>query len=176
MKLYMKAKIVSIHNKIEITDENKNPVYHIQSKVLSLHNVTYLRDADGGDVATISRRVVSLHDTHFIEMRDGRTVELRSELLHLVKDVLDIEALGWRLEGNLIQHDYRLVDAQGRLLAQTHRKWLTLHNTYELEILDEENMDLIVAVLVALDKIVMDREQMTRSPSSPSTPSGDAQG
>ena len=41
MKLMMKAKIASIHNKIEITDENKTPVYHIQSKVFSIHNVSF---------------------------------------------------------------------------------------------------------------------------------------
>lgn len=175
MKLYMKAKIASIHDKIEITDENKNPVYHIQSKLLSVHNVTYLRDANGTDVATITRKVVSLHDTHVIEMSDGRTVELRSELLHIVKDVLDITELGWQLQGNLGLHDYRLVDGEGHLLAQTHRKWMSLHNTYEIEIVDEENMDLIVAVLVTLDKMVGDRERTVRNSSAPSVPSGGAQ-
>lgn len=168
MKLCMKAKIASIHDKIEITDENKNPVYHIQSKLLSVHNVTYLRDAGNRDVATITRKVMSVHDTHFIEMSDGRTVELRSELLHIVKDVLDIPELGWQLQGNLGLHDYRLVDGEGRLLAQTHRKWMSLHNTYEIEIVEEENMDLIVAVLVTLDKMVGDRERTVRNSSTPS--------
>lgn len=176
MKLYMKAKIASIHNKIEITNEAKEPVYHIQSKVLSLHNVTYLRDAEGGDVATITGKVVSLHDIHRIEMHDGRTVELRSELLHLTRDVLDIEALGWRLEGDIVQHNYQLADSQGQVLARTHRKWLTLHNTYELEIVDETDMDLIVAVLVALDKIVADRERVMRSENTPAAQSGGGQG
>lgn len=173
MKLLMKAKIASIHNKIEITDENKTPVYHIQSKVFSIHNVTYLKRADGEEVATITCKVVSLHDTHLIEMKNGQTVELRSELLHATKDVLDIEALGWQLVGDLVQHNYRLVDVggEGRLLAQTHRKWMSLHNTYEIEILDEESVDLIVAVLVALDKIVGDRERVMRS-SSAGAPQG----
>lgn len=172
MKLCMKAKIASIHDKIEITDENKIPVYHIQSKLLSAHNMTYLRDADGGEVATITRKMVSLHNTHLIEMSDGRTVELHSELLHMTKDVLDIEELGWQLVGNVVQHDYRLMDSEGRLLAQTHRKWMSLHNTYEIEIVDEENMDLIVAVLVTLDKIVADQERVTGH----SAPNGGPQG
>jgi len=170
MKLRMKAKIASIHNKIEVTDEHKRAVYHIKSKLLSIHDVTYLTRADGEEVATITRKVVSLHDTHFIEMSSGMTIELSSELLHLTKDVLNIEALGWQLVGDLVQHDYRLVDMDdgGRVLAQTHRKWLTLHNTYEIEIMAEESVDLIVAVLVALDKIVEDREQVKRGSSAPS--------
>ena len=174
MKLWMKAKIASIHNKIDITDENKTPVYHVQSKVLSIHNVTYLKRANGEEVATITCKVVSLHETHLIEMRSGQTVELRSELFHATKDVLDIEALGWQLVGDLVQHNYRLIDVddEGRLLARTHRKWLSLHNTYEVEIMEEESADLIVAVLVALDKIVCDREQVIRGSSAGSTAQG----
>ena len=138
---------------------------------------TYLKRAHGEEVATITCKVVSLHDTHLIEMKNGQTVELRSELLHATKDVLDIEALGWQLVGDLVQHNYRLADVndEGRLLAQTHRRWLSLHNTYEIEILDEARADLIVAVLVALDKIVEDRERVMRSPSAASVQGSSAQ-
>lgn len=160
MKLKMKAKIASIHNKIGITDEEGNPVYHIHSKVFSLHDTTFLTDAGGGDIATITRKVVSLHDTHLIVLNDGTEIELRSELLHLTKDVLDIEALGWQLTGDIVQHNYQLMDDEGQLLARTHRRWLSLHDTYEVDIVDEERMDLIVAVLVALDKIVADRQRV----------------
>lgn len=36
----------------------------------------------------------------------------------------------------------------------------SLHDTYEMDIVDEGRMDLIVAVLVALDKIVADRQRV----------------
>ena len=165
MKLQMKAKIASIHDKIDITDENGNKLYHIQSKVLSIHNVTYLTRASGEEIAKISRKVVSLHDTHFIEMAGGPTIELQSELFHITKDVMNIDALGWQLLGDVVQHNYRLMDQQGHLLAETHKKWITLHNTYEIEIVDEAQMDLIVAVLVTMDKIITDRQMTMSEPS-----------
>ena len=158
MKLKMKAKIASIHNKISITDEEGGLVSQVHSKVFSLHNVTYLTDGEGEEIAVITRKPVSMHDVHTIQLVDGTEIELRTELLHLTRDVLDIEALGWQLTGNLLQHDYQLKDDQGQLLAQTHRKWLSLHDTYEVDVVDEERMDLIVAVLVALDKIMADRQ------------------
>lgn len=175
MKLKMKEKIASIHNKIEITDEHGNVMYHIQSKVFSLHNTTVLTDAEGSDIATVTRNMMSLHDTHLIVLGDGTSIELRAELLHLTKDVLTIDSLGWQLVGDLVQHNYQLMDDQGQLLARTHRKWMSLHNTYEVEVLDEERMDLIVAVLVALDKIVADRER-TIAASSGSPAQDDSQG
>lgn len=163
MKLKMKAKIASIHNKISITDEEGNLVYQVHSKVFSLHNVTYLADGEGEEIAVITRKPVSMHDVHTIQLVDGTEIELRTELLHLTKDVLNIEALGWQLTGDLTQHDYQLTDDQGQLLAQTHRKWLSLHDTYEVDIVDEERMDLIVAVLVALDKLVAERQRVIQN-------------
>lgn len=163
MKLKMKSKIASIHSKISITDEEGNLVYQVHSKVFSLHDVTYLTDGKGEEIAVITRKPVSMHDAHTIQLVDGTEIELRSELLHLTRDVLDIEALGWQLTGDLVQHNYQMMDDQGQMLAQTHRKWLSLHDTYEVDILDEERMDLIVAVLVALDKIVGDRQRVIAS-------------
>lgn len=160
MKLHMKSKLASIHDKITVTDDGGNALYHIQSKLFSLHNVTYLTDGSGQEIAVITRKPVSMHDVHTIQLLDGTEIELRTELLHLTKDVLDIDALGWQLTGDLLQHDYQLMDDQGQLLAKTHRKWLSLHNTYEVEVADEERMDLIVAVLVTLDKIVEDRQRV----------------
>lgn len=168
MKLQMRSKIASIHNKIEVTDEYGEAVYHIQSKVVSIHDTTFLKRADGGDIATITKKVVSLHDTHFIEMNDGRTVEIRPELLHLTKDVVDIDALGWKLVGDIVQHNYQLLDAQGQILAEIHRKWISLHNTYEIDARQEDSLDMIVAVLIALDKIVEDRRRTMASSSSSS--------
>ena len=51
-------------------------------------------------------------------------------------------------------------------------KIASIHN--KIEILDEENVDLIVAVLVALDKIVGDRERVMRSSSAGTTAQGSA--
>lgn len=163
MKLKMKAKLIGIHNKISITDEKENVVYQVHSEVFFLHNVTYLTDAEGEEIAAITRKPISMHDVHTIQLVDGTEIELRSELLHLVTDVLDIEALGWQLTGSLLQHDYQLKDDQGQLLAQTNRKWLSSDDTYELDIVDQERTDLIVAVLVALDKIMADQQQMIQN-------------
>lgn len=170
MKLRMKSKIASLHSKIEITDDDGKALYHVHSKVFSLHNVTFIARANGDEVATITRKPVSLHETHFIEMADGTAVEIRTELWHATKDVLNIDDLGWYLIGDLVQHNYRLMDEQGQMLAQAHRKWMSLHNTYEVEIEDEDRADKIVAVLIALDKIVEDRQRTMLAPSGDSEP------
>ena len=165
MKLRIKSKIASAHRKMEITGSEGQVLYRVHSKVVSLHGTTFLTRENGDEVAVITANPMSLRDTHRIEMADGSIVDIRTELLHLTKDVLDIDTLGWYLSGDLVQHNYKLMDSEGRILAQAHRKWMSLHNTYELEVEDESQLDSIMAVLVALERIVEDRQRVLAEPS-----------
>ena len=165
MKLRIKSKIASAHRKMEITGSGGQVLYRVHSKVVSLHGTTFLTRENGDEVAVITASPMSLRDTHRIEMADGSIVDIRTELLHLTKDVLGIDALGWYLSGDLVQHNYKLMDSEGRILAQAHRKWMSLHNTYELEVEDESQLDSIMAVLVALERIVEDRQRVLAEPS-----------
>lgn len=164
MKLRMRSKTASLHRRAWVLDGRGNALYQIHSKLASLHDTTFVERANGDPVATISRSPVSLHETHLLEMEDGTAVQLRAQLLHLTKDVLDIEELGWHLVGNLVQHDYWLMDRDGQMLAQAHRKWMSLHNTYEIEVEDESQLDSIIAVVAALDRIVEERRRVMGAP------------
>lgn len=164
MELRMKSKRMSLHRKAQVTNSRGEILYCIHSKAVSLHDSTFVSRGDGAQVAIITRRPVSVHSTHLIQMADGREIELRAELLHLTKDVLDIDTLGWHLVGDVVQRDYWLMDGEGQMLAQARRKWLTLHNTYEIEVEEEGQLDTIIAVLAALDKIVEDRRRAVATP------------
>ena len=114
MKLRIKSKIASAHRKMEITGSGGQVLYRVHSKVVSLHGTTFLTRENGDEVAVITASPMSLRDTHRIEMADGSIVDIRTELLHLTKDVLDIDALGWYLSGDLVQHNYKLMGSGGR--------------------------------------------------------------
>lgn len=157
MKLNLRAKPAKIRSKIEITDEEGNAMYYIQNKAFSFHDTAYLLDADGEGIATITRSALSFYNTHLIVLSGGTTIELRPKRLGMVKSGLDIADLGWRFAGDFAQQSYQLTDDRGQMLARVHKKRVPHHNGYEVEVLDEERMDLIVAVLAALDKMTADR-------------------
>ncbi len=47
MKLYVNEKLLSIHNKFYVRDENNKEVYEISSKVISIGNKTTITDIEG---------------------------------------------------------------------------------------------------------------------------------
>lgn len=162
MKLHIKAKIISLHGKMDVLDEQENLVYKIASKAVSIHDKTYIKDAEDRDVAYIHAKAVSIHNVHYVEMADGVNFEVKAELFHL-KDVINIEELGWQLRGNFMSHDFQIADSNERVIAQAHRKWLSMHGIYYLDIIDEEKADTIIAVYTILEHMISARDAAAAS-------------
>ncbi len=158
MLLHAKSKMLSIHKKMEILDESEQVLYTVESKAISIHDTTYVRNAEGQTVATIRHKPISLHETHVIEFADGEEVEVRTEWFHVLDDVIDLEGLGWQMRGDILQHNYEFVNSLGGVLARTHQKWVSLHDVYYIDVLDEAQLDRIVTVYVALERIIRERE------------------
>ncbi len=159
MLLHTKAKMLSIHKKIEIMDEDDRVVYEVESKAVSVHDTTFIRKADGEEIAKVTKKPISMHETHTIEMASGEEIDIKTEWFHLMNDVIKIDSMGWELHGDVLQHNYELYDAMGNLVASTHRKWVSLHDVYYIDIRNESLTDRIVCVYVTLEKIIRDREQ-----------------
>lgn len=158
MLLHTKAKLFSLHQKMEILNEGEELVYEVESKVLSIHDTTYIRNAQGQEIGVLTHKPVSLHETHKIELANGEEFEIRTELFHVMKDVINIDSLGWQLQGDILQHDYQLADGMGNIIATAHHKWVSVHDVYYIDVIDEAQIDRIICVYVALEKIIRERE------------------
>ena len=115
--LYTSSKILTLHNQIDITDENEEPVYQSTTKFLSLHDRTQIYRANGGKVADISRKFFTLHEKHFIEMADGKSFTIASELWHIAKDIIHVEELGWTINGHILHMNYYISDRRGNVVG-----------------------------------------------------------
>ena len=166
--LFTTSKVLSLHKDTDITDENGNVIYRSASKFLSLHDKTDITDSSGNHVAHIERKFFSLHERHFITMADGRYFELSNELWHLVKDVSNIEGLGWVLQGNIAGLNFELYDQAGQVIAVISQKMFSIHDKYCVDIYRPEEEKTVVAILVTLQHMIKDREASAASSSSSS--------
>ena len=167
--LFTSSKILSLHKDTDITDENGNVIYQSASKFLSLHDKTDITDSIGNHVAHIERKFFSLHERHFITMADGRYFELSNELWHLVKDVSNIEGLGWVLQGNIAGLNFELYDQAGQIIAVISQKMFSIHDKYCVDIYRPEEEKTVVAILVTLQHMIKDREASAAASSSSSS-------
>ena len=156
--LFTTSKVMTLHRRIEITDAEENVLYRSETKFPSLHDKTDITDADGNFVAHIERKFFTLHERHFITMADGTYFELSNELWHIVKDISNIEGLGWVLRGNIAGLNFQLYDKDESIIAVISQKLISLHDKYCVDIYKPEAEQIVVAILVTLQHMMKDRE------------------
>ena len=167
--LFTSTKVFTLHHHIDITDGDGNVVYQAESKMISIHDKTWIRDMSGNQVAYIWRKILTLHERHFIEMSDGTNFELSNELFHLIRDITNIEGLGWQLRGNILGLNFELYDAEGEIIAVIGQKMISLHDKYCIDIYRPECEKTCVAILIALQHMIRDRESAASASSSSSS-------
>ena len=158
LSLFTTSKVFTLHRRIDITDAGEQVVYHSETKFPSLHDKTDITTADGDHVAHIERKLFTLHERHFVTMADGTSFELANELFHLVKDITNVEGLGWQLRGNIAALNFELYDTDDSIIAVIGQKAFSIHDKYCIDIYKPEYEHHVIAILVTLQHMIRDRE------------------
>lgn len=160
MRYQVRQKMFSIGDDFWITDEQGNHAFLVDGKVMRLRETLELQDPSGAVVATVRKKLLAMRDTMEIE-RDGAVIAtatkaMFSPLHH--RSTIDL-ADGRRLEatGDLIDMEFTIEDA-GRPVAQISRAWFRMRDTYGVDIVPGEDVPLLLAAAVCLDRIHHDEQ------------------
>lgn len=155
MKLTIPSKIMSLHKKMNVLDENKNVRYQAHSKLITVTDDTSLDDANGNQVAHIHAKFFSpFKSLYYIDMANGQRFTFSRKWLKL-RNSITIKELDWHLEGrNWLDLNFELKNGAGQVIARASRPLVSLRDTYELEVFDERQVDTIVALFVTMKHLV----------------------
>ena len=157
--LYSELKMLTLHQHTDITDEAGQVLYQARSKMVSLHDKTDIVDASGRHVAHIEAKLLSFHERHYITMADGRRLTLSNEFFHLIRDITNIEELGWQIRGNLLELNFALIDGDGLPVAAIAQKMVSFHDRYCIDIYQPEQEEMVVAIVITLQHMIRKREE-----------------
>lgn len=166
--LFTSTKILTLRHHIDVTDENEQVVYQASTKIVTLHDTTDITDAEGKAVAHIEKKLFSLHQRHLITMADGTYFEMSNELLHIVKDITNVEGLGLQIRGNILGLNFEIYDREERIVALIGQKMLSMHDKYCLDIYQPEYEQVAVTILVTVQHMMRDRAAASSASSSSS--------
>ena len=170
--LFTTTKVFTLHHHIDITDANGDVIYESNSKFFSIHDKTDITKTGGRFVAHVERKFFTLHERHFITMADGTRFELSNEIFHIIKDITNIEGLGWQLTGNILGLNFELRDEKGEVIAVIGQKMFSIHDKYCIDIYKREHEEKVVAILVTLQHMMRDRAAAASGSSGGSSSSG----
>lgn len=149
----IRERLLGLGDDFNITDESGRPVLRVDGKVLSLRDRLVIEDPAGNEVATVHRHLVALRRTYEITIGGEKAAEVRKNLITPFRDKFTIDIPGpndLEMRGNLFDHEFTIT-RDGATVATVSKKWLTVRDTYAVDIAQGENDVLILASVLALD-------------------------
>ncbi len=156
-KFQMRQKALSIGDDYWVEDEDGNKAFKVNGKALRVRDTWVLEDPAGNEVAMIREKKLSVRDKIKIEYAGGGEAVVKKALVG-IRDRFEVDVDGGddlKVTGNIVDHEYK-IERNGDKIAEVSKKWFRLRDTYGVEIADENDTLLILAVTVAVDAMAHD--------------------
>ncbi len=149
----IKERFLRLGNDSEITDEDGRTVFDVDGKVLSLRDRLVIKDPEGTPVAEVRRRLIALRPSYVVMIGSEKAAVVRKRFLRLFRDRYLIDVPGpndLTMKGSLLDHEFT-IRRGGTTVATVSKRWVSIRDTYAVDIADSENHLLILGVALALD-------------------------
>ncbi len=133
---YVKKKMVSIGPQFWFEDLNGQRLGEVHARILTIRHTYEIFDTNGEKIGVVNKKLMKLLGTEWwLEAPPG--VEIA------------------RVQGNILNHDYMIQDQQKNPIAQVHKKWVSVRDSYGIEIFAQTfNRLLILGFVTAMDSIL----------------------
>ncbi|WP_432117280.1 LURP-one-related/scramblase family protein [Streptomyces sp. bgisy032] len=136
-----------------IEDDRGNKVFLVDGKALRLRDTWELKDTQGHVLVDIHQKMLALRDTMVLQRGGEPLATIRRKRLSLLRNHYRVSlADGSELDvsGKILDREFA-VEYDGELLAVVSRRWLTVRDTYGVDVVrDDADPALLIAVAVCV--------------------------
>ncbi|ANJ08510.1 LURP-one-related family protein [Streptomyces parvulus] len=153
MRFLVYDRLLGIGDDYWIEDDSGNKVYLVDGKAMRLRDTWELKDAQGRVLIDIHQKMFALRDTMVIERAGEPLARIKRKRLSLLRNHYRVAlADGTELDvsGKILDREFA-VEYDGELLAVVSRRWLTLRDTYGVDVVrDDADPALLIALAVCV--------------------------
>lgn len=151
----MRERMFSIGDDFWIESGRGNRVLKVNGKALRIRDTLAFEDPSGKTLYSVQEKKVRVRDTMDVE-RDGEVVAtikkamitpLRERFAIDVRDGDDLDA-----KGNIVDHEYTITRG-GTTVAEVSKRWFRVRDTYGIEVSPGEDVALVLAIAVCIDRM-----------------------
>ncbi|MES9587976.1 LURP-one-related family protein [Streptomyces sp. NPDC094045] len=153
MRFLVRERLFAIGDDYWIEDADGRKVFLVDGKAMRVRDTFELKDAQGRILVEIRQKLLSLRDTMLIERDGEHLATVKRKRLSLLRNHYRVTlADGTELDvsGKILDREFA-VDYDGELLAQISRRWLTVRDSYGIDVVREDaDTALLIAVSVCV--------------------------
>ena len=140
--------------RFDIKDDRGVVNYQVEGSFFQIPKTFTIYDAYGEQVSEISKEFFTLLPRFTIQLRNGSNFVIRKKLTFF-RDKYEFDNLGLRIEGNIWDLNFKLLDDRDQLVAEIRKEIFHLTSTYTVTVYEDSYADLVVSLCVAIDYVEM---------------------
>ena len=150
-------KILAVRDTFGIKDTSGNLLAYVKQQLVSWGPKFWYEGADGTHFGEIHGKVLAIRPTFEIYNAQGQVqAVIKKKILNLIGSQWWMENSSGqeiaKVHGNILEHDYRVESPAGQQIAQIHKKWVSVRDSYCVEIQDPSfDPFLVVSYAISMD-------------------------
>lgn len=158
MKYYLRQRIFAFTDTYDITDAEKQPLYRVKSKLFTIGSKITLMGLGNEPLYFINQKIWHFMPHYQIE-KDGQIVGMVKRKFSFFPKFEFEGALGqFSVEGNIFAWDFAILH-NGHTVATLHKKFISLTDSYEIDVLDESLVQEILTLVLVIDTSIHNNRQ-----------------
>lgn len=152
----IEQKIASLRDTFGIKDRSGNLLAYVKKKLVSWGPQFYFETPDGGRLGEMRGKVLAVRPTFEIYDPQGLVAVVKKKVLKLLGSEWWLEDSAGkeiaRIKGNITEHEFSIQNPSGVTIAQIHKKWVSVRDSYGVEILSQETDPFVIlSYTIAMD-------------------------
>ena len=140
--------------RFDIKDDRGVVNYQVEGSFFQIPKTFTIYDAYGEQVSEISKEFFTLLPRFTIQLRNGSNFVIRKKFTFF-RDKYEFDNLGLRIEGNIWDLNFKLLDDRDQLVAEIRKEIFHLTSTYTVTVYEDSYADLVISLCVAIDYVEM---------------------
>ncbi|MFS9162673.1 LURP-one-related/scramblase family protein [Streptococcus oralis] len=140
--------------RFDIKDDRGVVNYQVEGSFFQIPKTFTIYDAYGEQVSEISKEFFTLLPRFNIQLRDESNFVIRKKFTFF-RDKYEFDNLGLRIEGNIWDLNFKLLDDRDQLVAEIRKEIFHLTSTYNVTVYEDSYADLVISLCVAIDYVEM---------------------
>ena len=140
--------------RFDIKDDRGVVNYQVEGSFFQIPKTFTIYDAYSEQVSEISKEFFTLLPRFTIQLRNGSNFVIRKKLTFW-RDRYEFDNLGLRIEGNIWDLNFKLLDDRDQLIAEIRKEIFHLTSTYTVTVYEDSYADLVISLCVAIDYVEM---------------------
>ena len=159
MRFYIKQKVFTLKDKFNVFDETQNQKYQVKGKFLSITNKLELLDMEGKLLLRSNRKVFTFMPKYYIyDSQNQLVAEIKKVFSILPKYKLTVLGKELKVDGKFFAHNFFILD-NSQTLASISKRVISWGDTYEIDILSEENKEIFLFVVIIIDQTIHENKR-----------------